>query len=349
MRKQEMETALVTGGAGFVGAHLVRSLIDSGRRVVVADWCNDLAHSPLGILAGEDAVTYRRIDLSNLQAVRTLRDEPFGTVFHLAGQPIGWRSAQERELTFRSNVETTRHMLDVVREGSAARMVFASSACAFGVPPTGASPLKEFDQKCDGIYPYTASKQEAEALIDPRIDAVAIVRFVNIFGEADWHLSRLVPRVVGDLLAGKEPKLRRSASATKLDFLYVGDAVAGLLATEKHLVESSDGREIPKVFHFGTDGPVSLGEIVEEICALHDGEARSPAEPRIPAEPTMEKFLDASLSRQILGWSPRLDRTSALARTIAWYRSRGRALADVDARHSTGWDFFRPGQALEVA
>lgn len=326
------EKALVTGGAGFVGTHLVRALTARGKRVVVADYQPPNINSPLRVLGLASSVEYVEIDLSDQQAVeRNLRGE-FSTIFHLAGQPIGPRSQVEPERTMACNVNSTNIMIEFVQRGQARQLILASSACAFGVPDLKNCPLSENHTFARGIYPYTESKQQAEALLHKSGIRSAVARFVNLFGEADWHMSRIVPRIARQLVLNEPLSLSRSNGESVLDFLHVSDAVTALLSLETYLDRLSSWSELPSIFHFGYGLPISVLELIHLMCIKFDGAARLVAVPHAILEAPMHKYLDSANAKRQLGWRPLAPRDGALRQTIEWYASHVAKLHDIDGR-----------------
>jgi nucleoside-diphosphate-sugar epimerase len=330
-RRGNFRGTLVTGGAGFVGAHLVHALCREGRKVVVADWQRQDIAGPLQLLGLCDLVDYVHVDLADYSAVQRAIPGDFDTIFHLAAQPIAPLSEAIPDTTVSCNVDTTRVVLDLLRQGRARQLVLASSACAFGVPQPEECPLKEDSAMYSGRYPYTHSKQWAERLVSDTGGRVAIARFVNLFGEADWHTSRIVPRIVRQLILGQSLSLSRSRGRTVLDFLHISDAIAALLSAEAHVAHRAAPVQTASVFNFGHGSPLSILQLIEEICMTFDGRSRTVAIPRSVAEPDMHKYLDFTFAKESLGWVPQKDRTSALRQTIEWYARYGSGLRDADA------------------
>ena len=319
---------LVTGGAGFLAAHLVRALIADGRSVVVADKQPHKIASPLQTLGDSDAVDYVQADLSQRSVAARLGE--FGTVFHLAGQPIGWLSQLAGHSTMMSNVGTTEAMLELVRQRQAEQLIFVSSACAFGAPGAEDCPLFETSPMQHGNHPYAESKQQAEALVQQCAVKRSIARFVNLFGAGDWHKSRLVPRIAKQLNFGQPLSLLRSNGRSVLDFMHVSDAVSALLALETFTTEMSKPSKPAPVFHFGYGSPVSVLDLVQEMSRLFDGKQRPISIPEVVVEQEVHKYFNFSRAQRELAWMPRSSRAVALAQTIGWYGRYGRTLYDID-------------------
>lgn len=320
---------LVTGGAGFLGAHLVQALIADERPVVVADEQPREVASPLQALGNSNLVDYVQLDLSQ-RSIAALSGE-FGTVFHLAGQPIGWLSQLARHRTMMSNVGTTAKMLELVRQGRAQQLIFVSSACAFGAPGAEDCPLSESSPMQRGSNnPYAESKRRAESLVQQSTIKRSIARFVNLFGAGDWHASRVVPRIAKQLHSGQPLSLLRSNGRSVLDFLHVSDAVSALLALETFTTEMSKPSTPAPVFHFGYGSPVSVLDLVQEMSRLFDSKQRPISIPEAAVEREVHKYFNYSRAQRELAWMPRSSRTVALAQTIEWYGRYGNALYDID-------------------
>lgn len=318
---------LITGGAGFLGAHVAGALIQNGTKVVVADWQAVDMRTPLKSFGLSSSVEYLQVDVSNWSAVEKSISGEFDTIFHLAAQPIGWISQVMPSKTMTCNVESTRVMLDFVRRGRARHFILVSSACVFGIPDRTLCPLDEYSLMDDGQYPYTRSKQQAEQLVLESGIRASIARFCNLFGEGDWHSSRIVPRIVRQLLNGQPLSLSRSSGQSLLDFLYVKDAVSALLCLESRVDQLSSLRST-EIFNFGPEMPISILKLVEKLCFAFDGEIRTVEIPHFKAEHEIHKYLCSARARQHLGWQPQVEREAALRRTIRWYARYGATLDD---------------------
>ena len=322
---------LVTGGAGFFGAHLTAALLERGSRVTVVDLWPPEARTPLRVLGLASRVEYVQADVRAGAALRGECGNSYDVVFHLAAQPISPISNTAPDETLSRNVAGTEGAAAFVRAGGAAGLVLASSACAYGIPDPRDCPLREDAPLRDGYYVYTASKQRAEQVVRGSGVPAAIARFVNLFGPADWHCSRVVPRLIGQLLADKPLTLRRSNGDSVLDFLYVRDAAEGILALAGHLAHAPCRGEAVPVFNFGTSSPVRVRDFAESIPPLFDGCRRTVRGADVPSEPAMSKYLLAERARTELGWAPRTPRDAALRETIRWYRENPDVLEPLEA------------------
>jgi nucleoside-diphosphate-sugar epimerase len=324
---QSQQTILVTGGAGFIGAHLVGRLLSRGDCVYVLDACPANTASPLRMLGWHDRVHYFERDVRDLAASRAADWPMFDVVFHLAAQPISPLSGLDPRETLSVNVDGTESTLSLVHTTRSRAFVLASSACVYGLPDPADCPLREDTQLRPGVYPYTESKQQAEATVRHSGVVAGIVRLVNVYGPSDWHASRLVPRTIRSLLCGEPLRLRRSAGESVLDFMYVDDAVDALIAVAEHIgrVDRTDP-DVP-TFNFGTSEPVLVRKFVEHLSREYDGVERLVALPDGPVEPAMSKYLCADHARRKLNWQHRTSRSEGVHKTIEWYAQHAHTLA----------------------
>lgn len=312
---------LITGGAGFIGSHLAEHLLERSACVTVLD----SSRGPGTLLFAKNLqrhLEYRVGDVRRPRDLDFIGRGRFDVVFHLAAQPISTLSNSDAETTFATNVDGTRNVCAALKEAGGGCLVLSSSACVYGRPDIGASPLREEDSLNSGFYLYSESKQAAEIIVRQATGVRGIIgRFVNVYGPGDRHFSRIVPRTVRQLLRRESLRLSRGNGATVLDFLYIDDAVAALEALAGY-VNAPSGQPAADVFNFGigVDHALSITELVSKICLSFDGAPRSLDAPECPTEPAMVKFLDSSKARRTLGWIPGTRLEQGLPPTIAWYR-----------------------------
>jgi CDP-glucose 4,6-dehydratase len=322
-------TAFVTGAYGMLGSWLVKTLLDRGARVVVLK---------------RDAVTASALSLEGLeqhcQVVRgdlvdgALMDRIVGeyevdAVFHLAAQTIVGTANRSPVSTFESNIRGTWTLLEACRTHDVAQVVVAASDKAYG--PHDTLPYRE-DFALQPKFPYDVSKAATDLIARSYFHTyglpVAVTRFANIYGGGDLNPSRLVPEMVGAILAGRAPVIRSDGSPER-DFLYVEDAVSAYLAIADAL--ATDDADAPRArgeaFNAGGDAPHSVREIVERAIAVAGADVQ--AEYRGTGTPDGEidrQYVDSSKLRSLTGWAPRVDLDEGLARTVAWYREHPAAL-----------------------
>ncbi len=310
-----MARSLVTGGEGFIGGRLVKTLLERGDEVVVLD----LPEAPgraltLHGLAGE--VELFEGDVADPQIVARATAGA-DSIFHLAAQTLVGPAAEDPLGTFRSNVEGTWTILEAGREAAVSAVVVASSDKAYG--PSDSLPYSEGDELRPAA-PYEGSKAAADMISRSYWKSwalpVGVTRLANVYGGGDLNFSRLVPEVVTAYLEDRDPRIRSDGSPQR-DFLHVSDAVAAYLAIEGAVL---DGPGRGEALNAGTGEPRSVREVINRI----KGATGSEREPdflldRNPDGEIDRQFVDASRLETLTGWKPLTDFPAGIAEAVDWY------------------------------
>jgi UDP-glucose 4-epimerase len=301
-------SALVTGGAGFIGSNLVDTLLARGEKVTVID---DLSTGRRENVSPEAA--FVEADVADAHAVDTaLAEHTPATVFHLAAQVDVRRSVGDPAFDARVNVQGTISLLEAARRHGA-RVVFSSTGGAiYGEADVVPTPE---DAPRRPLAPYGQSKSAAEdyCALYARLHSVEAMalRYANVYG------PRQDPLGEGGVVAIFCDRARRGEPATVFgdgrqtrDFVYVGDVVeANLLAAER----GGTG-----AFNIGRGEETSVLELAAALGLEVEHEPERPGEVR-------RSCLDPSLARRELGWEPRVDLEAGIERTLEWVRDAGAA------------------------
>lgn len=304
----------VTGGAGFIGSHLVDALLRTGARVTVID---DLSGGRRGNLPAT-GVRFIRGSVLSPEALATAT-EGAEIVFHLAAVPSVPRSVAEPLHSWHANADGTLAVLEAVRR-SGARCIYAASSSAYGDRP-GLPRVETFPP--DPRSPYAAAKLAGEHLVRAYaacydLEAVSL-RYFNIFGprqRPDSAYAAVIPRFIRQVLDGGRPVIFGDGLQTR-DFTFVANAVhANLLAGLA--TGPLDGR----VINVASGERRSLRELVRAI-----GEIMGvPIEPAFAPARTGEvqhSLADLSRARERLGYTPIVSFEAGLAGTVEWLRGQG--------------------------
>jgi UDP-glucose 4-epimerase len=287
-----VSTDLVTGGAGFIGSHLVDALIALGRKVRVVDNFESGHRRNLAQHVGNAALDIVEADVADagamLEAARGVE-----RVFHLAALADIVPSIQKPEAYFRANVDGTFAVLQAARAASSKRFVYVASSSCYGIPDVYPTPE---EAEVRPQYPYALTKWLGECLVMHwaqvyRLPALSL-RFFNIYGpraRTSGTYGAVFGVFLAQLLAGK-PLTIVGDGTQQRDFTYVSDAVAALTA-------AAESERTGRCYNVGSDRPVSVNRLVELIGARETVHI-----PKRPGEPDCT-FADTRRIRAELGWS----------------------------------------------
>jgi UDP-glucose 4-epimerase len=309
--------ALVTGGAGFVGSHLVDELVGRGDEVVVYDDLSTGRRENLdgALAAGADLVEG---DVADADAVGGLfeRFQP-ELVFHLAAQMDVRRSVADPVFDLRVNVEGTLNVLEASRSTGAARIVLASTGGAiYGEGVGRALPLAE-DAECRPEAPYGQSKLTAEGYLAlySRLHGLSTMslRLGNVYGprQDTQGEAGVVAIFSGALLAGRRPQVFGDGTQTR-DYVYVGDTIDALTAAAAADAEGP--------INIGTGVETGVLELGAELARACDREFDPELVPPRPGE-VQRIALDSSLARDAIGWEAETSLRDGLRATVQALRA----------------------------
>jgi UDP-glucose 4-epimerase len=308
--------ALVTGGAGFFGSHLVDALIARGDKVLVVDDLSTGKHENLGQAKANGAtlevgdITDARVLLTTIEAFKP------EAVFHLAAQIDVRKSMADPAFDARLNVVGTLNVLEAAVRVGASRLVFTSTGGAIYGEGAGREDELPFAESApcapDSIYGQSKLAAEGYLGLYHRAGkiAAATVRLGNVYGpRQDPALEAGVVAIFSDLARdGGRPTVFGDGLQTR-DYVHVADVVAGVLAA------AESGR--PGPFNVGTGAETSVLELAETIGRLTEREDFEPefAPPR--AGEVQRTVLDTGLAERELGWRAQKSLEAGLEQTLA--------------------------------
>jgi UDP-glucose 4-epimerase len=309
-----MPKVLVTGGAGFIGSHIVDGLVGRGDRVVVLD---NLSTGRVENLARvRDRIELVEGDLTDRALVRRAV-QGVDCIFHQAALASVQRSVERPLDTHEACVTGTLILIDEARQAKVRRIVYAASSSAYGNQPT--SSKRETDLPLP-ISPYGAAKLAAEyyllafaAMGD--IETVAL-RYFNVFGprqDPNSEYSAVIPRFITAMLGGGPPIVYGDGQQSR-DFTYVENVVRGnLLAASASAAEVSG-----RVFNVAAGGKISLLELIAALNKLLKTNFEPQHEPPRLGD-VRESMADITLARQFLGYEPSIGFEEGLRQSIDYY------------------------------
>lgn len=294
--------SIVTGGAGFIGSHLVDALLDLGHDVIVLD--NFSTGRPENLVHVEKRIDLIECDIG-LDEDWARSFSGVNWVFHLAALADIVPSIQDPGAYFRSNVDGTFNVLQAARQAQVDRVINVASSSSYGLPDIFPTPESA---AIDPQYPYALTKYLGEELVMHwgRVYDLPVLslRFFNVYGPRS-RTSGTYGAVFGvflaQKLAGKPFTVVGDGDQTR-DFTYVSDIVAALITA----AESSHGN---KVYNVGSGATVSVNRLVQ----LLGGEKVHI--PKRPGEPDCT-FADISKIQAELGWQPRVSIDQGVAKLL---------------------------------
>lgn len=303
---------LVTGGAGFIGGHLVELLLHKGYQVTVVD-IQKKAKTYFFLRHLDAQVDYRRIDIRNRGAVMGVFDKVRPAyVIHLAATAVVGEAYDDPRSAFETNIMGSVNILEACRAcPTVKRIIVASSDKAYGKTNqtyTESSPLR-------GDHPYDVSKS-CEDLIAFAYHKtyglpVVITRFGNVYGEGDMHFERIIPSICISLVSGNPLQIRSDGTFVR-DYLYVKDVVVGYLT----LLESPRP-VVGQAYNFSSHDMYSVLELIKKVKTVLKKDIPyiilNTAKNEIPYQ-----HLDDSKIRK-LGWQNIFNLTSTMKSIVEWY------------------------------
>jgi UDP-glucose 4-epimerase len=301
-------TWLVTGGAGYIGAHVVRALRDAGLTAVVLD---DLSSGHASFVPNDVAFVHGTI-LNGDLILGTLRRHDVTGVIHVAGFKYAGVSVQRPLHTYEQNVTGTAVLLAAMQEHGVDRIVFSSSAAVFGTPDVD---LVTEDTAKSPQSPYGESKLIGEWLLRDQGIAVGLrhtsLRYFNVVGSGDPSIRdtsphNLFPLVFDALVEGRTPRINGDDYPTPdgtnvRDYIHVADLAISHVAAARRL---DAGQPLEPAYNLGSGEGVSVGEIMATVAKVTGIPFAPEIAPRRPGDPA-RIVATGELAARDLDWKMR--------------------------------------------
>lgn len=310
---------LVTGGAGFIGSHLVEKLLGTGHTVAILDDFNDFYDPQIkreNIAAVSKDVPVHHVDLRENAAVRNLfHREKVDAIAHLAARAGVRPSIQHPQLYYDTNVTGTLHLLDAARATGVERFIFASSSSVYGVSKT--VPFSEDQHLTQTISPYAATKLAAEFLCSTyshlyQLRVVAL-RYFTVYGPRQ-RPDLAIHQFTKKIHAG-QPIDQFGDGTTRRDYTYIDDIIQGTMAALAYNGPLFD------IFNLGESETVQLKDLIEKIEKALGKKAKINPLPEQPGDVPLT-CADISKARKVLGYNPTTQLREGLPRFIEWFMQR---------------------------
>jgi UDP-glucuronate 4-epimerase len=314
-----MKHALVTGGAGFIGSHLVDSLLAGGWRVTVFDNFDpfyDPAIKERNVAPHRQSAHYALVrgDLRDRQAIAALGGGTYDVIVHLAAR-AGVRPSIEDPVGYQEvNVAGTQLLLELARTLNVTQFVFASSSSVYGVNPR--VPWREDDYVLQPISPYASTKVSGELLghVYSHLYGMRFIalRFFTVYGPRQ-RPDLAIHKFARLMLAGKAIPVFGDGSTSR-DYTYVDDVVRGVRAAMEY------SRSPFEVINLGNTKTVSLREMIAGLERALGVTARIERHPEQPGD-VPQTWASVDKARALLGFNPTTAYDEGVERFAAWLRS----------------------------
>ena len=308
-----MANYLVTGGAGFIGSHLVEELVRRGEHVRVVD---NLVTGKRQNIAHVPSVDFIEGDLADLEVARAAVNG-MDFVLHQAAIPSVPRSVEDPLTSNRANVDASLNVLVAARDARVKRLVYAGSSSAYGNSPT----LPKVETMATApLSPYALQKLVAEQYCQMFTQLYGLetvtIRYFNVFGprqDPSSTYSGVISLFISALCDGRRPTIYGDGEHTR-DFTYVANVVDGVLRA--CTAKGASG----EVMNVATGGRISLNTLFRTIRQFVGAQVEPIyATPR--AGDVKDSQADISKACRLLGYQPIVSFEEGLEKTIAWYRS----------------------------
>ena len=307
---------LVTGGAGFIGSHLVERLLADGHEVAILDDFNDFYDPEIkrgNIAAVEDKITVHKADLRDASAVKTVfHSGKFETVIHLAARAGVRPSITQPQLYYDTNVDGTLHLLEAARAVGIDRFIFASSSSVYGLAKT--VPFSEDLHLTQTLSPYAATKIAGEFLCSTYSHLyrmrIVVLRFFTVYGprqRPDLAIHQFTRRI-----SEGQAIDQFGDGTTRRDYTYIDDIIQGVMASLGY-----DG-PLFDIFNLGESETIPLKDL---IAAIEETLGRKATINLLPEQPGDVPLTcaDISKARRLLGYEPTTPLRVGLPRFVEWF------------------------------
>lgn len=313
---------LITGGAGFIGSHLVdRLLNEGGWQITVVDDFNDF-YSPeikhANIAEHVKSPNYRIVDADIRDAVTMaalFAEYKFDVIVHLAARAGVRPSLSEPKLYAETNINGTLNLLELARQHEIKQFVFGSSSSVYGI--NAKVPFAEDDRIHQPISPYAATKAAGELICHTysHLYGIRIValRFFTVYGAR--QRPDLAIHKFSKLITDDTPIQVFGDGTTRRDYTYIDDIIQGVRAAIDY------DKSMYEIFNLGESQTVELNELIDLLERSLDMKALIDRQPMQPGDVPIT-FADITKSRELLGYNPKTKIADGIPKFVEWFRSQ---------------------------
>ena len=317
-----MGNILITGGAGFIGSHLVDHLLtEGGWQITVVDDFNDF-YSPeikrANVAGHLLSPNYKLVeaDIRDMAAMWALfAAEKFDCIVHLAARAGVRPSLLEPQLYTETNIVGTQNLLELAKAHDIKQFVFGSSSSVYGI--NSKVPFAEDDPIAQPISPYAATKAAGELLCHTysHLYGIRIVclRFFTVYGAR--QRPDLAIHKFAKLISAGQPIPVFGDGTMRRDYTYIDDIIQGVRAAISY------DRSMYEIFNLGESQTIELCELISLLERSLDMQAIIDRQPMQPGDVPIT-YADITKSREMLGYNPTTKIADGIPKFVEWFRSR---------------------------
>ena len=319
-----MKNFLITGGAGFIGSHLVDRLLASDvERITVVDDFNDfynpsIKHDNIREHRKDPRYTIHEVDIRDRGALEKIFKDggSFECVVHLAARAGVRPSLSEPQLYTETNINGTVNLLELARQHNIKQFVFGSSSSVYGI--NAKVPFSEDDPIRQPISPYAATKGAGELLCHTYSHLYGLrcvcLRFFTVYGPR--QRPDLAIHKFAKLISQHKPIPVFGDGTTRRDYTYIDDIIDGVTAAIDY------DKSNYEVINLGESRTVELRELISLLEKELDTHAIIERQPPQPGD-VPQTFADVSKARALLNYQPKTQIEEGLRRFVEWFRMSG--------------------------
>jgi UDP-glucuronate 4-epimerase len=322
---QKMKSILITGGAGFIGSHLVDQLLrEGGWQISVVDDFNDfydpaIKRENLAPYSSHPDVKLIEADIRDQAALaRAFAGASFDCIVHLAARAGVRPSLTEPRLYVETNINGTLNLLELAREHGVKQFVFGSSSSVYGENPK--VPFSEDDPIFNPISPYAATKAAGELTCHTYAHLygmrIICLRFFTVYG-ARQRPDLAIHKFAKLITAGRPIPVFGDGS-TRRDYTFVDDIISGVRAAIDYHQSNYE------VINLGESRTVELRELIALLEKALGQKASIDRQPLQPGD-VPQTYADIAKARRLLGYNPQTQIEEGIEKFVEWLRSRAPA------------------------
>jgi len=324
-----MKNILITGGAGFIGSHLVDQLLgEDAWNITVVDDFNDfydpsIKRENISAHLANPNFKVIEVDLRDRAALeRAFANARYDCIVHLGARAGVRPSLQQPRLYVETNVNGTLNLLELARANGVRQFIFGSSSSVYGI--NAKVPFSEDDPIFNPISPYAATKAAGELLCHAYAHLydlrIVCLRFFTVYGAR--QRPDLAIHKFAKLISAGRPVPVFGDGTTRRDYTYIDDIISGVRAAIDYDASKYE------IINLGESRTVELRELISLLETALDMRAEIDRQPRQPGD-VPQTFADITKARRLLGYNPQTQIEAGIEKFVEWFRESAALPPDV--------------------